>query len=127
MHYLLFIFTFPKLPFISLSATITRVAKKSKFFGYPWGFCMDFLGNQNEDEFSRKSNGGWIFLGIKRGFFLLPSSSPPFDFRENSSSFFEKIHAKPLGITKKIDFFFAPVFSRWVSILHSISRKFILV
>ena len=22
----------------------------------------------NEDEFSRKSNGGWIFMGIKWGF-----------------------------------------------------------
>ena len=29
------------------------------FFG---GFAWIFL-----DEFSRKSNGGWIFLGIKRG------------------------------------------------------------
>ena len=38
--------------------------KKNNFFGFPWGFCMDFLG---KDEFSRKSNGGWIFLGIKRG------------------------------------------------------------
>ena len=26
-----------------------------------------FSRKSNEDEFSRKSNGGWIFLGIKRG------------------------------------------------------------
>ena len=63
----------------------TRSRKKSNFFGFPWGFCMDFLRNQtrmnfrgnrmghgfsrksNEDEFSRKSNGAWILLGIKGG------------------------------------------------------------
>ena len=26
-----------------------------------------FSRKSNEDEFSRKANGGWIFLGIKRG------------------------------------------------------------
>ena len=33
------------------------------------GFLLGFSRKSNEDEFSRKSNGGWIFLGIKRGFF----------------------------------------------------------
>ena len=28
---------------------------------------MDFSRKSNEDEFSRKSNGGWIFLGSKLG------------------------------------------------------------
>ena len=28
---------------------------------------MDFSRKSNEDEFSRKSNGGWIFLGRKWG------------------------------------------------------------
>ena len=28
---------------------------------------MDFSRKSNDNEFSQKSNGGWIFLGIKRG------------------------------------------------------------
>ena len=41
--------------------------KKSNFFGFRWGFCMDFLGNQTRmnfpenrmgDGFSWESNGG---------------------------------------------------------------------
>ena len=28
---------------------------------------LGFSRKSNEDEFSRKSNGGWVFLGIKRG------------------------------------------------------------
>ena len=41
--------------------------KKSNFFGFPWGFCMDFLenqtmmnfpGNRMGDGFSWESNGG---------------------------------------------------------------------
>ena len=45
----------------------TQGAKKSKFFGFPWGFCMYFLGNQTKmnfpgnrmgDGFSWESNGG---------------------------------------------------------------------
>ena len=44
-----------------------REQKKSNFFGFPWGFCMDFLGNQTNmnfpgnrmgDGFSWESNGG---------------------------------------------------------------------
>ncbi|RVW47707.1 Retrovirus-related Pol polyprotein from transposon 297 [Vitis vinifera] len=31
------------------------------------GFLLGFSRKSNEDEFSRKSNGGWIFLGIKQG------------------------------------------------------------
>ena len=45
----------------------TQGAKKSNFFCFPWGFCMDFLGNQTRmnfpgnrmgDGFSWESNGG---------------------------------------------------------------------
>ena len=46
----------------------TQGAKKSIFFFcFPWGFCMDFLGNQTRmnfpgnrmgDRFSWESNGG---------------------------------------------------------------------
>ena len=31
------------------------------------GFLLGFSWKSNEDEFSRKSNGGWIFLEIKPG------------------------------------------------------------
>ena len=41
--------------------------KKSIFFCFLWGVLHGFSRKSNEDEFSRKSNGGWIFLGIKRG------------------------------------------------------------
>ena len=44
-----------------------REQKKSNFFGFLWGVLHAFSLKSNEDEFSRKSNGGWIFLGIKRG------------------------------------------------------------
>ena len=45
----------------------TQGAKEKQFFGFPWGFCMDFLGNQTRmnfpgnrmgDGFSWESNGG---------------------------------------------------------------------
>ena len=29
----------------------TQGAKKSNFFCFPWGFCMDFLGNQTRMNF----------------------------------------------------------------------------
>ena len=46
----------------------TQGAKKSIFFFlFSLGVLHGFSGKSNEDEFSRKSNGGWIFLGIKRG------------------------------------------------------------
>ena len=42
--------------------------KKSNFFLFSLGVLQGFSQKSNEDEFSQKSNGGWIFLGIKRGF-----------------------------------------------------------
>ena len=45
----------------------TEGAKEKQFFGFPWRFCMDFLGNQTRmnfpgnrmgDGFSWESNGG---------------------------------------------------------------------
>ena len=44
---------------------VTKI--KEFFFCFPWEFCMDFSQKSNEDEFSQKSNGKWIFLGSKRG------------------------------------------------------------
>ena len=40
---------------------------KAVFFCFPWEFSMDFSRKSNEDDFSQKSNGGWIFLGSKLG------------------------------------------------------------
>ena len=37
-------------------------------FLFSLGVLQGFSQKSNEDEFSWKSNGGWIFLGIKRGF-----------------------------------------------------------
>ena len=45
----------------------TQGAKKAIFFLFSLGVLHGFSRKSNEDEFSRKSNGGWIFLGIKRG------------------------------------------------------------
>ena len=45
----------------------TQGAKEKQFFWFPLGVLHGFSRKSNEDEFSRKSNGGWIFLGIKRG------------------------------------------------------------
>ena len=42
--------------------------KKNNFFLFSLGVLQGFSRKSNEDEFSWKSNGGWIFLGIKRGF-----------------------------------------------------------
>ena len=36
----------------------TQGAKKSKFFGFPWGFSMDFLGNQTRMNFPGNRMGG---------------------------------------------------------------------
>ena len=43
------------------------VKKKQQFFWFSLGVSHGFSRKLNEDEFSRKSNGGWILLGIKRG------------------------------------------------------------
>ena len=43
------------------------VKKKQQFFWFSLGVSHGFSRKLNEDEFSRKSNGGWIFLGIKQG------------------------------------------------------------
>ena len=43
--------------------------KKKHFFWFSLGVLHGFSRKSNKDEFSRKSNGGWIFLGIKWGFF----------------------------------------------------------
>ena len=48
----------------------TQVAKKKKqffFFLFSLAVLHGFSPKSNEDEFSKKLNGGWIFLGIKRG------------------------------------------------------------
>ena len=45
----------------------TQGAKENPFFLFSLGFLLGFSRKSNEDEFSRKSNGGWVFLGIKRG------------------------------------------------------------
>ena len=42
-------------------------SKKTQIFWFSLGVLYVFSRKSNEDEFSRKSNGGWIFLGIKRG------------------------------------------------------------
>ena len=45
----------------------TEGAKEKQIFWFSLGVLNGFSRKANEDEFSRKSNGGWIFLGIKRG------------------------------------------------------------
>ena len=45
----------------------TQGAKEKQIFWFSLGVLNGFSRKSNEDEFSRKSNGGWIFLGIKRG------------------------------------------------------------
>ena len=49
---------------------------------------MDFLGNQMRMNFPENRMGDGFSWGSNGDFFLLPPSPPPpFDFRENSSSF----------------------------------------
>ena len=45
----------------------TQGAKEKQIFWFSLGVLNGFSRKSNENEFSRKSNGGWIFLGIKRG------------------------------------------------------------
>ena len=45
----------------------TQGAKEKQIFWFSLGVLNGFSRKSNEDEFPRKSNGGWIFLGIKRG------------------------------------------------------------
>ena len=45
----------------------TGSKKKREFFWFSSGVLHGFSRKSNDDEFSRKLNGGWIFLGIKRG------------------------------------------------------------
>ena len=45
----------------------TQEAKEKQTFWFSLGVLNGFSRKSNEDEFPRKSNGGWIFLGIKRG------------------------------------------------------------
>ena len=43
--------------------------KKSNFFGFPWGFCMDFLGNQTMMNFpgNRMGDGfSWESHGVAK-------------------------------------------------------------
>ena len=44
----------------------TQGAKEKQFFWLSLGVLHGFSRKLNEDELSRKTNGGWIFLGIKR-------------------------------------------------------------
>ena len=53
MHYLRFIFTFPKLSFRSPHQQV----KKNNYFGFLWGFCVDFLGNQTRMNFPTNRMG----------------------------------------------------------------------
>ena len=45
----------------------TQGTKEKQFFLFSLGVLHGFSRKSNEDEFTRKSNGGWIFYGIKRG------------------------------------------------------------
>ena len=45
----------------------TQVVKKKSNFLFVFLRENGFSRKSNEDEFSQKSNGGWIFLGIKWG------------------------------------------------------------
>ena len=58
--------TKPKRPLEQIQKT-QGAKKKKQFFWFSLGVLHGFSRKSNEDEFSRKSNGGWIFLGIKRG------------------------------------------------------------
>ena len=40
----------------------TQGAKEKQFFWFSLGVLNGFSQKSNEDEFSRKSNGGWSFL-----------------------------------------------------------------
>ena len=44
----------------------TQGAKEKQFFGFSLGVLHGFSRKSNENEFSRKSNGGWIFGGCKK-------------------------------------------------------------
>ena len=44
----------------------TQGAKEKQFFWFSLGVLHGFSHKSNEDEFSWKLNGAWIFLGIKR-------------------------------------------------------------
>ena len=72
--------------------------KKSNFFLFSLGFCMDFLGNQTENEWGRK----------KKQFFCFP---------QGFAWIFSEIKRKINGGGKKAIFF---VFLR---VLHEFSRK----
>ena len=45
----------------------TQGAKIKQGFWFCLGVLHGFSRKSNADELSRKTNGGWIFLGIKRG------------------------------------------------------------
>ena len=44
-----------------------RAKKRKQFFWFSLMVLHGFSQKSNEDEFSQKSNGKWIFLGIKLG------------------------------------------------------------
>ena len=56
-----------KRPLEQILLTTGSKKKKSNFFLFSLGVLHGFSRKSNDDEFSRKPNGGWIFLGIKRG------------------------------------------------------------
>ena len=86
MHYLLFKFLFPKLPFrssyqqpspVSMSSEKHREQKKEQFFWFSLGVLHGFSQKSNKDEFSWKSNRGWRPLeqiqktqGVKKRIFF---------------------------------------------------------
>ena len=45
----------------------TQRAKEKQFFGFPWGFCMDFLGNQTRMNFPGNRMGHGFYWESKGG------------------------------------------------------------
>ena len=56
-----------KRPLEQIQKTQGAKKKKSNFFCFAWGFCMDFLGNQTRMNFPENQMGERFSLGIKRG------------------------------------------------------------
>ena len=58
-----------KKPLEQIQKTQGAKQKKQKkaIFLFSLGVLHGFSRKSNKDEFSQKSNGGWIFLGIKQG------------------------------------------------------------
>ena len=126
MHYLLFIFTFSKLPFRS---PCQQAKKKKHFFLFSLGVLHGFSQKSNDDEYSWKSNRGDNGSKKKIPVWSPKKIHPPFDFRENSSSFdFRENPCKTPKENKIKCFFFSPcvfwIYSRRCR-FHSISGNLV--